>query len=65
MRTRWQLLKGSVYLWNLDAEFTRCIRWPGQSSIIDSVTNVANVKALSNPNPNNHLLSLSTNCSII
>ena len=29
---------------NLDAEFTRCTRWPGQSSIIDPVTNAANVK---------------------
>ena len=28
----------------LVAEFTRCTRWPGQSSIIDSVTNAANVK---------------------
>ena len=28
----------------LVAEFTRCTRWPGQSSIIDPVTNVANVK---------------------
>ena len=44
MRTRWQRLKGSVYLRNLDAEFTRCTRWPGQSSIIDPVTNAANVK---------------------
>ena len=34
-RTRWQLLNGSVYLRNLDEEFTRCTRWPGQSSIID------------------------------
>ena len=31
----------------LVAEFTRCTRWPGQSSIIDPVTNAANVmKAL-------------------
>ena len=30
----------------LFAEFTRCTRWPGQSSIIDPVTNAANVKAL-------------------
>ena len=37
-------LEGSVYLRNLDAEFTRCTRWPGQSSIIDPVTNEANVK---------------------
>ena len=29
---------------NLDAEFTRCTRWPGQPSIIDPVTNAANVK---------------------
>ena len=29
---------------NLDAEFTRYTRWPGQPSIIDPVTNVANVK---------------------
>ena len=28
----------------LVAEFTRCTRWPGQSSIIDPVTIVANVK---------------------
>ena len=28
----------------LVAEFTRCTRWPGQSFIIDPVTNVANVK---------------------
>ena len=28
----------------LDAEFTRCTRWPGQPSIIDPVTNAANVK---------------------
>ena len=28
----------------LVAEFTRCTRWPGQSSIIDPVTNAANVK---------------------
>ena len=28
----------------LVAEFTRCTRWPGQSSIIDPVTNQANVK---------------------
>ena len=25
-------------------EFTRCTRWPGQLSIIDPVTNTANVK---------------------
>ena len=50
----------------LVAEFTRCTKWPGQPSIIDPVTNAANVKkglCASNPNPNNHLLSLSTNCS--
>ena len=29
---------------HLDAEFTRCTRWPGQPSIIDPVTNAANVK---------------------
>ena len=46
MRTRWQLLKGSVYLWNLYAEFTKCTRWPGRSSIIDPITIAANVKAL-------------------
>ena len=28
----------------LVAEFTRCTRWPEQPSIIDSVTNAANVK---------------------
>ena len=28
----------------LFAEFTRCSRWPGQSSIIDPVTNSVNVK---------------------
>ena len=28
----------------LVAKFTRCIRWPGQPSIIDPVTNAANVK---------------------
>ena len=28
----------------LVAEFTRCTRWPGQSSIIDPVTNAVNVK---------------------
>ena len=28
----------------LVAEFTRCTRWPGQPSIIDPVTNAANVK---------------------
>ena len=28
----------------LVAEFTRCTRWPGQSSIIDPITNAANVK---------------------
>ena len=28
----------------LVAEFTRCTRWPGQSSMIDPVTNTANVK---------------------
>ena len=28
----------------LDAEFTRCTRWSGQSSIIDPVMNAANVK---------------------
>ena len=28
----------------LDAEITKCTRWPGQPSIIDSVTNAANVK---------------------
>ena len=28
----------------LVAEFTRCTRWPGQSSIIDPITNLANVK---------------------
>ena len=33
-----------VYLRNLDGEFTRCTRWPGQSFIIDPVTNVANIK---------------------
>ena len=44
MRTRWQRLKGNVYLRNLDAEFTRCTRLPGQFSIIDPVTNVKNVK---------------------
>ena len=49
MRTRWQRLKGSVEMAALEgqrlvAEFTRCTRWPGQSSIIDPVTNVANVK---------------------
>ena len=44
MRMRWQRLKGSVQLQNLDAEFTRCTRWPGKSSIIDPVTNAANVK---------------------
>ena len=27
----------------LVAEFTRCTRWPGQSSIIDPVTKAANV----------------------
>ena len=26
------------------AEFTRCTKWPGQPSIIDPVTNAANVK---------------------
>ena len=31
-------------LWNLDDEFTRCTRWPGQPSIIDPVMNAANVK---------------------
>ena len=44
MRTRWQRLKGSISLRNLDAEFTRCTRWPEQSSIIDPVTNAENVK---------------------
>ena len=39
-------LKGSVYLRNLYAKFTRCTRWPGQSFIIDPVTNAADVKAL-------------------
>ena len=39
-------LEGQRYLWNLDAEFTRCSKWPGQSSIIDPVTNAANVKSL-------------------
>ena len=29
---------------SLVAEFTRCTRWPGQSSIIDPVMNAANVK---------------------
>ena len=29
---------------NLDAEFTRCTRWPEQSFIIDPVMNAANVK---------------------
>ena len=29
---------------HLVAEFTRCTRWPGQPSIIDPVTNAANVK---------------------
>ena len=28
----------------LVAEFTRCTKWPGQPSIIDPVTNAANVK---------------------
>ena len=28
----------------LVAEFTRCTMWPGQPSIIDPVTNPANVK---------------------
>ena len=28
----------------LVAEFTRCTRWPEQPSIIDPVTNAANVK---------------------
>ena len=28
----------------LVTELTRCTRWPEQSSIIDSVTNAANVK---------------------
>ena len=28
----------------LIVEFTRCTRWPGQPSIIDPVTNAANVK---------------------
>ena len=28
----------------LVVEFTRCTRWPGQPSIIDPVTNAANVK---------------------
>ena len=31
----------------LVAEYTRCTRWPGQSSIIDPVTNAANVKKAS------------------
>ena len=35
---------GDKKLWNLDAEFTRYTRWPEQSSIIDPVTNAANVK---------------------
>ena len=40
-------MKGSVQLRNLDAKFTRCTRWPEQPSIIDPVTNAANVmKAL-------------------
>ena len=29
---------------SLDAEFTRCTRWPGKSSIIDPLANAANVK---------------------
>ena len=29
---------------HLVVEFTRCTRWPGQPSIIDPVTNAANVK---------------------
>ena len=29
---------------SLVAEFTRCTKWPGQPSIIDPVTNAANVK---------------------
>ena len=37
-------LEGQHLVRNLDAEFTRCIKWPGQSSIIDPVTNAANVK---------------------
>ena len=28
----------------LVVKFTRCTRWPGQSSIIDPATNAANVK---------------------
>ena len=39
-------LEGQLFLRNLDAEFTRCTRWPGQSSIIDPITNAANVNAL-------------------
>ena len=37
-------LEGQCLVAELDAEFTRCTRWPEQSSIIDPVTNVANVK---------------------
>ena len=29
---------------NLDAEFSRCTKWPVQPSIIDPVTNAVNVK---------------------
>ena len=37
-------LERQRWLRNLDAEFTRCTKWTGQSSIIDPVTNAANVK---------------------
>ena len=37
-------LEGQRLVRNLDAEFTRCTRWPGQPSIIDPVANAVNVK---------------------
>ena len=37
-------LEGQRLVANLDAEFIRCTKWPGQPSIIDQVTNAANVK---------------------
>ena len=37
-------LEGQRLVAKFRCEFTRCIRWPGQPSIIDPVTNAANVK---------------------
>ena len=37
-------LEGQRLVADFDAEFTRCARWPEQSSIIDPVTNAANVR---------------------